>query len=176
MKPHQICRLGLARTFQSSRLFGELPGFYNVRLAAQFGKQRALTDTEAEREVNQLLAFCGVLGERWNPAKKLSVANQKRLEIARALATKPDLLLLDEVMSGLTPTELAQSMSLIQKIRDQGVTIFMIEHVMKAIMNVCDRIIVFHNGTNIAEGTPSEVAASPTVVEIYLGEQVNAGN
>jgi branched-chain amino acid transport system ATP-binding protein len=174
-KPHEICQMGIARTFQSSRLFSELPGFYNVRLAAQFGKHGRLTDTQAEKEVNQLMAFCNVLGERWKPAKDLSVASQKRLEIARALATRPDLLLLDEVMSGLTPTELARSMELIQKIRDRGVTIFMVEHVMKAIMGMCDRIIVFHHGSKIEEGTPAQVASSPTVIEIYLGEPSDAG-
>ena len=100
----------------------------------------------------------------------LILANQKRLEVARALATNPDLLLLDEVMAGLTPTEIAQAMELVKKIRDSGVTIVMIEHVMKAIMSICDRIVVLHHGEKIAEGTPEEIARNKTVIEVYLGE------
>ena len=103
-------------------------------------------------------------------AKDLPIANRKRLEVARALATKPDLLMFDEVMAGLNPAEVTQAMELITKIRNKGITIFMIEHVMKAIMNVCDRIIVLHHGSKIAEGTPEESGTSRTVVEVYLGE------
>ena len=103
-------------------------------------------------------------------ATDLILANQKRLEVARALATKPDLLLLDEVMAGLTPTEVAQAMELVKKIRDRGVTIVMIEHVMKAIMSICDRIVVLHHGEKIAEGTPEEIVGNKTVIEVYLGE------
>ena len=100
----------------------------------------------------------------------MSLAMQKRLEIVRALATNPQMLLLDEVMSGLTPKELTQSMQLISQLRNRGITIFMIEHVMQAIMGVCDRIIVFHYGSKIAEGTPSEVVKDPTVNAVYLGK------
>jgi branched-chain amino acid transport system ATP-binding protein len=104
------------------------------------------------------------------PAGDLTLVNQKRLEVASALATKPELLLLDELMAGLTPTETAESMELVTRIRDKGITIFMIEHVMKAIMGVCDRIMVLHHGEKIAEGTPQEIANSKKVVEVYLGE------
>jgi branched-chain amino acid transport system ATP-binding protein len=107
---------------------------------------------------------------RPTPAKDLTLANQKRLEVARALATKPELLMLDELMAGLNPTEVAQAMELVTKIRDEGITIFMIEHVMKAIMSVCDRIMVLHHGEKIAEGTPQEIATSKKVIEVYLGE------
>jgi branched-chain amino acid transport system ATP-binding protein len=120
--------------------------------------------------VNQLLATVNLLSERPRMVRDLSIGQQKRVEIARALATAPELLLLDEVMAGLNPMEVEQSMELIQKIRERGVTIFMIEHVMKAIMNVCDRIVVFHQGSNIMEGTPDEVVNDPTVIKIYLGE------
>jgi branched-chain amino acid transport system ATP-binding protein len=125
---------------------------------------------QAEREVNQLLASMGLLAERNKPVKDLSLATQKRLEIARALATKPELLLLDEVMSGLTPKELSQSMQFISRLRDRGITILMIEHVMQAIMGMCDRIIVFHYGKKIAEGTPVQVINDPTVNAVYLGK------
>jgi branched-chain amino acid transport system ATP-binding protein len=104
------------------------------------------------------------------PAKDLTLVNQKLLEVARALATKPEVLLLDEIMAGLNPTEIAQAMELVSKIRAQGITILMIEHVMKAIMSVCDRIMVLHHGKKIAEGTPQEIATSETVIKVYLGE------
>jgi len=170
LKPHQICRKGVARTFQSTKLFDGLTVFENVLLAAQFGDVQTKSESEAEQEVMALLDFVELSVDWATVAKDLPVASQRRVEIARALATKPQLLLLDEVMAGLNPTEVAQAMDLIVKLRDQGLTIFMIEHVMKAIMTVCDRIIVLHYGSKIAEGTPAEVAANPTVVEIYLGE------
>lgn len=170
LKPHQICKKGVARTFQSTKLFAGLTVFENVKLAAMFGRAESISEIEAERGVLELLDFAGLVAEKATVAKNLPVAYQKRLEVARALATKPELLLLDEVMAGLNPTEVAEAMELITRIRARGITIFMIEHVMKAIMNVCDRIIVLHYGSKIAEGAPQEVAANPTVIEIYLGE------
>jgi branched-chain amino acid transport system ATP-binding protein len=104
------------------------------------------------------------------PARDLTLVNQKRVEVARALATNPELILLDELMAGLNPTEVAQSMELVTAIQKRGVTIFMIEHVMKAIMNVCGRIMVLHHGEKIAEGTPREITTSKKVIEVYLGE------
>lgn len=170
LKPHQICKRGVARTFQSAKLFTQLTVFENVLLASLFGKPKAISGPDAARETLELLDFVELSTARATPAKDLPIANRKRLEVARALATKPELLLLDEVMAGLNPTEVTQAMTLITKIRDKGITIFMIEHVMKAIMNVCDRIIVFHYGSKLAEGTPAEIATNPTVIEIYLGE------
>jgi branched-chain amino acid transport system ATP-binding protein len=171
LKPHQICRKGLARTFQTIKLFSGLTAFENVRLALIYGNpHRTIHRREAEREVNQLMAYVGLLAERNKPVRDLSLASQRRLEIARALATNPELLLLDEALAGLTPAELAQSMKLIGQLRERGLTIFMIEHVMQAIMEVCDRIIVFHYGSKIAEGRPGEVAVDPLVREIYLGK------
>jgi branched-chain amino acid transport system ATP-binding protein len=107
---------------------------------------------------------------RMTPARDLTLGNQKRLEVARALATNPELLLLDELMAGLNQTEVAEAMELVTKLRDKGITIFMIEHVMKAIMSICDRIMVLHHGEKIADGTPTEVCNSKKVVEVYLGE------
>lgn len=170
LKPHRICRRGIARTFQSAKLFNGMTVFENVRLALMFGKSRVYSEKEVRNQVLQLLANVNLLAERSKLVKDLPVGSQKRVEIARALATRPELLLLDEVMAGLNPTELAQSMELIAKIRDMGITVFMIEHVMQAIMTICDRIMVFHNGTNLVEGTPQEVASDPTVIRIYLGE------
>jgi len=171
MKPHLICHKGMARTFQTTKLFTNMSAFENVRLALLFGNpERKIGRREAEKEINQLFAVMGMLSDRNKPVKEMSLAMQKQLEIVRALATNPQLLLLDEVMSGLTARELSQSMQLISQLRNRGITIFMIEHVMHAIMGVCDRVIVFHYGSKIAEGTPSEVVKDPTVNAVYLGK------
>jgi len=129
-----------------------------------------MASADAAREATELLEFVGLSKMRANLAKDLTLANQKRVEVASALATKPELLMLDELMAGLNPTETAEAMELVTRIRDRGITIFMIEHVMKAIMSICDRIMVLHHGKKIAEGTPQEIATSKTVVEVYLGE------
>lgn len=169
LKPHRICRMGMARTFQSVRVFANMPVLQNALLGALFGKPNSTT-ADALREATELLDFVGLSAAMATPARDLTLVNQKRLEVARALATKPELLLLDELMAGLNATEVAQAMELVTRIRGRGITIFMIEHVMKAIMNVCDRIMVLHHGEKIAEGTPQEIATSKTVVEVYLGE------
>jgi len=170
LKPNQICKMGIARTFQSVKVFGNMPVLQNVLLGALFGKSDGTSSGDAAREAAELLEFVGLSAVSASPAKDLTLANQKRVEVARALATKPELLLLDELMAGLNPTEIAQAMELVTMIRDKGITIFMIEHVMKAIMSVCDRIMVLHHGEKIAEGTPQEIAANKTVIEVYLGE------
>jgi branched-chain amino acid transport system ATP-binding protein len=170
LKPHQICRMGVARTFQSVRIFPGLSVLENVQLGLLFGRSDGISATEAASEAARLLEFVGLSAVTAMPAGDLRLAVQKRLEVARALATGPELLLLDELMAGLNPTEVAQAMDLVSRIREQGVTIFMIEHVMKAIMSVCDRIMVLHHGVKIAEGNPQEIATSQTVIEVYLGE------
>jgi branched-chain amino acid transport system ATP-binding protein len=169
MRPHQICKRGLARTFQLVKLFGNMTVLENVWLACSFRKSPDINKYEAKKEPLELLEFVGLSGMEGIIAKELTIANQKRLEVARALATNPELLLLDELMAGLNPTEVTQAIDLIMKIRKRGITIFMIEHVMKAIMNVSDRIIVLHYGKKICEGPPSEIAQNKTVREIYLG-------
>ncbi len=170
LKPYKICRMGVARTFQLVKVFANMPVLENVLLGSLFGTSTGISSADAAREAMGLLEFVGLSAVRATPAKDLTMANQKRLEVAGALATKPELLLLDELMAGLNPTEVAQGMELVTRIRDKGITIFMIEHVMKAIMSVCDRIIVLHHGEKIAEGTPEEIATSKTVIEVYLGE------
>jgi branched-chain amino acid transport system ATP-binding protein len=176
LKPYQICRLGIARTFQTVKIFGDLPVIENVRVGALFGSSGRLAEKGIAKEVEELLEFMGLSNVANARARDLTLANQKRIEVARALATKPSLLLLDEIMAGLNQTELNEAMDLLNKIRGKGVTILMIEHVMKAIMSICNRIIVLHHGAKIAEGTPQEVANSKTVIEVYLGEQSNAGS
>ena len=170
LKPHLICRKGLARTFQSVRIFPHLSAHANVQVAALFGRTDRRSVAEANQETVELLEFVGLSGLESLPAKDLKLPSQKRLEVARALATQPQLLLLDELMAGLNPTEVAGAMDLVYRIRDRGVTLFLIEHVMKAIMSVCDRIMVLHHGEKIAEGTPQEIATSRAVVDVYLGE------
>ena len=170
LKPYQICRKGVARTFQSVKIFPNMPVINNVALAVHFGNHEQVTSTQATEKAARLLEFVGLSTQAAVPAKDLTLVNQKLLEVARALATEPEVLLLDELMAGLNPTEVAQAMELVIRIRDKGITIFMIEHVMKAIMSVCDRIMVLHHGKKIAEGTPQEISKSETVIEVYLGE------
>ena len=170
LKPHKICRMGMARTFQEVKIFGGVPAIQNVALGAMFGTPKGMSPSEATKEAGELLDFVGFSVPKTIPAGGLTLANQKRVEVARALATKAELIMLDELMAGLTPTETAEAMELVTKIRDRGVTVFMIEHVMKAIMGVCDRIMVLHHGEKIADGTPKEIATSKKVISVYLGE------
>jgi branched-chain amino acid transport system ATP-binding protein len=174
LAPYKICRLGIARTFQTVKVFGNLPVIENVRIGSLFGAQKRLK-TDATSEAKDLLKFVGLSDVAYTPARDLTLAHQKRLEVARALATQPELLLLDEIMAGLNPTELMEAMELVNKIQKKGVTIVIVEHVMKAIMGICDRIIVLDYGKKIAEGTPKEIANSKKVIEVYLGD-ANAGS
>ena len=176
LKPHKICRMGIVRTFQEIKVFANMPVFQNVLVGAFFGTPIRVSAGDAAREVSQALEFVGLSAMSAIPIKDLTLENQKRVEVARALATKPELLLLDELMAGLTPTEVSEAMELVRKIRDDGITIFMVEHVMKAIMGICGRVMVLHHGEKIAEGTPQEIAANKQVIEIYLGESAHAAS
>ena len=169
LKPNQICRLGMGRTFQAAKNFGGMPVFQNVMMGALFGK-KGRTAAEAEKITDEVLEFVGLAELKNKMVPDIPLSAQKQLEVARALATSPKLILLDEVMAGLNPTEVEEAMKLIVRIRDSGITVIMIEHVMRAIMTICDRIIVLHHGAKIAEGTPEEISNSKTVIEIYLGE------
>jgi branched-chain amino acid transport system ATP-binding protein len=176
LAPFKICRMGVARTFQTVKIFADLPVISNVVLGSYFGMSSGRSSAEALGEAAEWLEFVGLSAAKETPAKDLTLANQKRLEVARALATGPKLLLLDEIMAGLTATEVAEAMELVAKIRKQGITVIMIEHVMKAIMRVCDRIMVLHHGAKLAEGTPKEITTSKEVIKVYLGERADAGN
>ncbi|MBN2122849.1 MAG: ABC transporter ATP-binding protein [Deltaproteobacteria bacterium] len=170
LTPHKICRLGVARTFQTVKIFQNMRVLENVVLGVFFGSPAWVSSARAARDAEEILDVVGLLPARETPARDLTLASQKRLEVARALATRPELLLLDEIMAGLTPMEVAQAMELVNRIRDRGITIVMIEHVMKAVMNMCDRLMVLDHGQKIAEGTPQEIAVNKKVIEVYLGE------
>jgi len=170
LRPHQICRMGIARTFQSIKIFANMSALDNVLLGSLFGPKSVMSTNEASAKATELLDFMELSNSKNTPAKDLTLVNQKKLEVARALATKPELLLLDELMAGLNPTEVIHAMELVKSIRAKGITIIMIEHVMKAIMNICDRIMVLHHGEKIAEGTPHDIATSKRIIEVYLGE------
>ncbi len=167
-KPYDLAHMGLARTHQIVRPLNELTVRENVMVGSCFGyEQRRLG--EAAAIADETLAFVGLGARADQLAGSLNVAQKKRLELARALAARPVLLLLDEVLAGLNPAEIAEMVETIRKIRDRGISIFMIEHVMHAIMNVSDRIVVLEFGRLIAEGTPTAIVNDAKVIEAYLG-------
>ncbi len=167
LRPYQICRRRIARTFQLVKIFPDMTVFENVVLGSLFGSLNLRGS--AQEEAMEQIRFVRLLEKKDMLARDLTVANQKRVEVARALATKPELLLLDELVAGLNPAEVDEIIALTKAIRDRGITVVMIEHVMKVIMNISDRIIVLHHGEKIAEGTPSQIASSKKVIEVYLG-------
>jgi branched-chain amino acid transport system ATP-binding protein len=167
MKSHKICHLGVGRTFQVVKPLGRMSVLDNVTAAAF---SRVNTIREAKEVAEKTIAFCGLAPVKDVLAKALPIAGRKRLEITRAMATQPDLLLLDETAAGLNPTELLEAIELIRKIRGNGTTVIIIEHIMHLIMTLSDRIHAINFGQSVAEGTPEEVAANPQVIEAYLGK------
>lgn len=171
LKPHQICGLGIARTFQVVKPLQRMTVLDNV-IASAF--LRAKSKDQAEEIAVETLQFSGLYDDRNIKSKSLPLGKRKRLEIARALATKPELLLFDESCAGLNPSELNESIDIIKKVRARGVTILIIEHHMKVIMSISDRVVVLNYGEKIAEGTPMEIANNPLVIEAYLGDAQSA--
>jgi branched-chain amino acid transport system ATP-binding protein len=166
-----ICKHGIARTFQMVRPFLNLTTLRNVVMAASFGRLSTPARPQAEQSAWHWLDFIGLTDKAHAPAHSLTLGERKRLEIARALATEPQLLLLDEAIAGLNPTEVGQIMTLIRDVQRMGVTIFLIEHVMKAVLGLSDKIIVLNYGEKIAEGPPQAVANDPQVIAAYLGQK-----
>jgi len=170
-RPFEICQRGMGRTFQIMQPFPHMTVLENVATSGLFGRVPKAPLRKVEEEAGELCRLVG-LGEKTGMyPRNLPVADQKRIEIARALAIKPKLLLLDEVMSGLTPKETAEAIKLVRQMRERGITIFLIEHVMKVVMGISDRVIVLHHGEKISEGPPRQVAHDARVVEAYLGEE-----
>ncbi len=167
LKPHQVCRLGVARTFQVVKPLQRMSVFDNV-LASAF--LRNPTRASASAVAEEMLHFTGLWDDKDMLSKGLPLGKRKRLEIARALATQPEFLLLDESFAGLNPAELDVSIEIIKGIKARGITIMIIEHHMKVIMSISDRIVVLNYGQKIAEGTPAEIGQNAQVVEAYLGE------
>jgi len=173
LKPHQVCKLGIGRTFQIVEPFLGMSVLENVMVGALFGRNRSISLSDARKKALECLEFVGLADKKDVLADNLTLVDRKALEIARALATDPKLILLDEVAAGLNPTETLRAMDMIKKIRDErGITIFWIEHVMRAVMGTAERIIVIHHGEKIAEGPPKEVSNNKKVIEVYLGQEV----
>ena len=171
LSPHLICSKGITKTSQTVQSFPDMTTLENVLTGVLFGREEA-KEHDPLRQAEELLEFVGLDQQKFNvPAKNLNVVELRRVQLARALATKPNLLLLDEILTGLTPKESDEAIALVKLIRKQGVTILMVEHVMKVIMGLCDRVTVLHHGEKICEGTPEEVCDDESVVKVYLGKK-----
>ena len=170
--PHRVARRGIARTFQIVKPFPNMSVKQNAMVGALFGRRAdEITVEEAEDIAMRALEFVGLAEKAELPASALNIHEKKMLEMARALAAEPLLLLLDEVLAGLTPREVEEMLRVIERVRsERGVTVIMVEHLMHAVMNVADRVVVLSFGRKIAEGSPEEVASNPVVVEAYLGD------
>ncbi len=170
--PHSRCRLGISRTFQLVRPFPELSVLDNAAIGRIYGRDWVRSRSRAEKESFEVLDIVSLAGRAHEKAKSLTLVDRKRLELARALAAKPKLLLLDELLAGLNPSEVLSSMELIKSIRDMGITIIMVEHLVKAVFGIADRIVVLNAGELIAEGTPDEISCNEQVIDAYLGKSL----
>ena len=175
LPPHRVCAHGVARTFQHVRPFPGLSALDNVLVGQLYGRRRA-RGAAAAAEAERCLALVGLADKAHVPGARLTLLERRRVELARALATGPDLLLLDEFMAGLTPAETADAMGVIRRLRDAGLTLLVVEHIVWALLDLSDRILVLSAGEKIADGPPAAVAADPAVVDAYLGSWGRPGS
>lgn len=173
LPPHGVCRQGIGRTFQVVKPFGKMTVLDNIMVGAFV---RTSKNTESRKVALEVMEVVGLTTKKDLLAKNLTIGDRKRLEMAKALATRPQLLLLDEVLAGLNPTEIEEAVKLIKLLNSQGVTILMIEHVLQATMAICPRIVVLDHGKKIAEGTPKEVTSNSEVIKAYLGDDYETAN
>jgi len=168
-KPHMICRLGIARTFQIVQPFGQMNLLENVLIGSMYG--RGMSIEAGRNKAEEVLYFVGLKDKMYLTANEVTTEDRRRLELARALATEPQIILLDEIMAGLTPAEIEEALKLLYEVNRRGISIFMVEHIMKAVMTISTRIIVLNYGQKIAEGSPKEMAENPEVIKAYLGDR-----
>jgi branched-chain amino acid transport system ATP-binding protein len=172
LPPHLVCARGITKTSQAVQSFPDMTAIENVLAGALFGRKQTPDDKNPLEKARELLEFVGLSKTKFSiPAKSLNVVELRRIQLARALATNPKLLLLDELLTGLTPKESDEAIALVKLINKRGITILIVEHVMRVIMGLCNRVAVLHHGEKICEGTPGEVCADESVVKVYLGKK-----
>jgi branched-chain amino acid transport system ATP-binding protein len=176
MPSYKICAKGITKTAQTVQSFPEMTAAQNVLTSVLFNEKKADGKNDGMAKAQELLGFVGLSKEKFDvPAKNLNVVELRRIQLAKALATSPKLLLLDELLTGLTPKESDEAIELIKLISNQGVSVLIVEHVMRVIMGLCDRVVVLHHGEKICEGTPKQVVCNEKVVNVYLGKQFKFG-
>lgn len=172
LPPYTICSLGVTKTSQTVQSFPEMTAVENVLTSVLFRRKNANVEKDSKTRARELLDFVGLKKEKFDlPARNLNVVELRRIQLARALATEPRLLLLDELLTGLTPKESDEAIALVKLINKQGITILMVEHIMRVIMGLCDTVTVLHHGEKICEGTPGEVCSDKHVINVYLGKK-----
>jgi branched-chain amino acid transport system ATP-binding protein len=176
LPPHVICAKGVTKTAQTVQSFPEMTATENVLTSVLFNRDKVDKKADGLLRAQELLAFVGLDKEKFDvKAKNLNVVQLRKIQLAKALATNPELLLLDELLTGLTPIESDEAIALIKQINKQGVTVLMVEHVMRVIMGLCNRVIVLQHGEKICEGTPKQVCSDENVVKVYLGKKYSFG-
>jgi branched-chain amino acid transport system ATP-binding protein len=168
---HKICKLGIARTFQIVQVISDMTVLENVMTGTYL---RTYNRRDVQGKAGEILRFAGLYEKRDFLGTDITIADKKRLEVAMALGTQPTLLMLDEAMAGLTPVELREMIGLLRKVRENGVTLIIVEHVMEAVMELSDRVVVINSGRKIVEGVPAEVVRNPEVIQAYLGDRYHA--